>query len=267
MKGHLQLIVCVLTAVMLSATTAVSGSDSTFKGSFERILKVSGVVDIDLTTGSGNIQVRPGEAATVQIRGKIQAHSEDQVQYLASHPPIEQDGNRIRIGPVEDPAMNRNVSIDYELLVPVETQLTIQSGSGDVSVEGTHGSVKARSGSGDMKFQQIASDRVEAETGSGDVQFREVRGSLRVRTGSGNIEAEGEPTGEWTLQTGSGGVSLHLPSQVGFDLDARTGSGEVATGLSIEAQGTLRRGELRGKVRGGGARLEVRAGSGDIHIE
>ena len=265
MKIHLRLAMAALAVVTLSSITAMSGSG--MKGSFERTLTVSGVVDIDLTTGSGDIQVRPGDAATVQIRGKIQAHSEEQVQYLASHPPIEQDGNHIRIGRVEDPAMNRNVSIDYELLVPVETQLRIQSGSGDVSVEGTHGSVKARSGSGDMKFKQIASDRVEAETGSGDVQFREVRSSLRVRTGSGDIEAEGEPTGEWTLQTGSGGVSLHLPSQVGFDLDARTSSGEVATGLPIEAQGTLRRGELQGKVRGGGVRLEVRTGSGDIHIE
>jgi hypothetical protein len=38
-------------------------------GSFERTLKVSGPVDLDLTTDAGGIFVVPGPAGSVHIRG------------------------------------------------------------------------------------------------------------------------------------------------------------------------------------------------------
>ncbi len=69
------------------------------------------------------------------------------------------------------------------------------------------------------------------------------------------------------LHAGSGEVTLRLPSQAGFDLVAHTSSGEVRSDLPITVQGSLGHGELRGKVRGGGVRVEVSTGSGDIHIE
>jgi DUF4097 and DUF4098 domain-containing protein YvlB len=89
---------------------------------------------------------------------------------------------------------------------------------------------------------------------------------MSVRTGSGDISAEGELTGDWTLHAGSGGISVRLPSEAGFDLDAHTSSGEIHTGLPITVQGSIGRGDLRGKVKGGGMRLELRTGSGDITI-
>jgi hypothetical protein len=262
-----------------------------FKGSFERSLKVSGPVDLEVSTGSGDITIRPGEAGAVRISGKIQAHdnsddgnAEKRVRYLEQNPPIQQDGNRIRIGHLEDRELTRNVSIDYEIEVPVETQVTSNTGSGDVSVEGIRGPVNAKSGSGDMKLHSVQSDvtlktgsgdvrlqeisggRVEVETGSGDVELRDLRCAMRVRTGSGDISAEGELTGDWTLQAGSGGITVRLPSETGFDLDAHTSSGEIHTGLPITVQGNTGHGELHGKVKGGGMRLELRTGSGDITI-
>jgi hypothetical protein len=261
------------------------------KGSFEGSLNVSGPVDLEVSTGSGDITVRPGGVSAVRISGKIQAHdtsddanAEKKVRELEQNPPIEQDGNHIRIGRLEDRELARNVSIDYEIEVPVETQLTSTTGSGDVSVEGIRGPVKATSGSGGLKLHSVQSDvtlrtgsgdvsleeisggRVEVETGSGDVELRDLRCAMSVRTGSGDISAEGELTGDWTLHAGSGEITVRLPSETGFDLDARTSSGEIHTGLPIAVQGSIERGELRGKVKGGGVRLELRTGSGDITI-
>jgi hypothetical protein len=261
------------------------------KGSFERSLNVSGPVDLEVSTGSGDITIRPGGVSAVRITGKIQAHdtsddanAEKKVRELEQNPPIEQDGNHIRIGRLEDRELARNVSIDYEIEVPVETQVTSTTGSGDVSVEGIRGPVKATSGSGGLKLHSIQSDvtlrtgsgdvsleeisggRVEVETGSGDVELRDLRCAMSVRTGSGDISAEGELTGDWTLHAGSGEITVRLPSETGFDLDARTSSGEIHTGLPIAVQGSTERGELRGKVKGGGVRLELRTGSGDITI-
>jgi hypothetical protein len=281
-------------ALALVATALRASDRDVVTGSFTRTLTVSGAVDLDVSTGSGDIAVRPGENGKVVIRGKIQAHHnkgegqadvESRVHELESHPPIDQDGNHIQVGRLEKPELRRNVSIDYEIEVPVDTRLNSQSGSGDLSVEGIHGSVEARSGSGDMKihdikgsvriatgsgdakFEQITGERVEIETGSGDVDLRDLHSALQVRTGSGDIYAEGEPKGDWTLHTGSGKVAIRLPADTGLDVDAHTNSGDISTGLPVTAEGSMGHGELHGKVRGGGARLEVRTGSGDISID
>ena len=53
------------------------------------------------------------------------------------------------------------------------------------------------------------------------------------------------------------------------ELDVSTGSGHISTSANhpVTVQGTIGRGELRGKVRGGGPLLELETGSGNIQIE
>src|SRR5215468_7178692 len=82
---------------------------NTVEGSFDRTLNVSsGNVDLDVRTGAGSITVRSGGGNTVSIHAKIQARDnwlwnsglsvEEKVKKLQANPPIEQNGNTIRIG-------------------------------------------------------------------------------------------------------------------------------------------------------------------------
>lgn len=275
----------------LTAASALWARDwDSVRGSFDRTLTVTGAVELDVRTGSGDIRVRKGPSGKVTIHGKIQAHNdgesaERKVKYFEDYPPIEQDGNHIRIGRVEDREMTRNVSIDYEIEAPAETSLTTATGSGDVTVEGLHGTARLESGSGDMnvdslqgdlrvrtgsgdgKIRNVSGGRIEITTGSGDFEVQDIEGGLELRTGSGDIRANGKPTDQWRVETGSGEVHVHLPANLGFDLDAHTSSGEISTGnLQVTVSGTVGHGNLRGKVNGGGVLVEIRAGSGDIEI-
>jgi DUF4097 and DUF4098 domain-containing protein YvlB len=317
-------------AIALASTASLRARAA--EGSFERTLAVTGPVELDVSTGSGHINVRAGDSANVHINGTIKAnqswHLDEaemgrKVHYLESNPPIEQHGNFIRIGHIKDRELSHNISISYDLVVPAGTRLRSQTGSGSQSVEGIQGPVKAGTGSGSVKVENIG-DEVRAETGSGDVQvdsvkgathastgsgsirasglgssfvastgsgsikleqtgpgdgkvetgsgsieLQNVRGALRVRTGSGNITAQGEPTGEWSLHTGSGRILVRLPPGAAFELNAHTSSGHISTSAdhAVTVQGTIGRGELRGKVRGGGPLLELETGSGNIQIE
>jgi len=307
---------------------AVAAQMQAAEGFFDRSLKVTGPVEIEVTTGSGHIEVRTGDSSTVRVHGTIKAShdwdsasAEERVRRLEKDPPIEQSGDFIRIGRIEDDHLRHNISISYELVVPRETRLRSETGSGGISVDGVKGPVKAKSGSGSLrlanlgdelhantgsgdvrvesvkgdvhlvtgsgsieatgvagnftattgsgrvKLEQVAAGRVEVETGSGGIEVRGVHGSLRAHTGSGGITAEGEATGEWTLHAGSGPIDVRVPSGSGFDLYAQTSSGRVTVDQPLTVQGTIRRGELRGKVGGGGVAMDLRTGSGNIHVE
>lgn len=233
----------------LSVTAGVLAAE----GSFERTLTVTGPVDLDVESGSGNITVSAGAPGRVYVKGIIKAHSfwglggrgaEEKVRYLVANPPIVQTGNVIRIGHIEDRELRRNLSISYELVVPQETRLTSETGSGDQKVTGIRGPVKAGTGSGDVELSSIG-DEVRADTGSGSISLEGVQGAVFASTGSGDIHGT-RLAGAIKADTGSGDVYLEqsAPGEVRIE----TGSGSV---------------EILG-VRGG---LYVDTGSGDIRAE
>lgn len=298
---------------LLALAVPARAADKQAEGSFSRTLKVTGAVDLDVNTGSGSINVRTGDTATVQVVGKIRASDswgrgsslspEEKVRRIEANPPIEQTGNNIVIGKIEDRDLQNNVSISYEITVPAATKLRSHTGSGSITVDGVRssleagtgsgsitlsnigaevrastgsGSIHARgvagsfngsTGSGDIEVQQTAAGDVDLQTGSGSIDLSGVKGGVRARTGSGSIRAEGQMKGDWRLHTSSGGVTVRLPQGSAFDLAARTSSGNIQTAHPITVQGTIGRRELNGKVLGGGPLLDVSTSSGSIHIE
>jgi DUF4097 and DUF4098 domain-containing protein YvlB len=250
------------------------------EGSFERSLHVSGPVDLQVSTGSGAIHVRAGDSQTVQVRGTIKARdhwggmsAQDKVRQLESNPPIEQNGNTIRVGHIEDSELGRNISISYDVTVPKETRLRAETGSGDQSVEGIQGPLKAETGSGGIRITRISSE-VHAETGSGDIQIESVQGSVTANTGSGSIRANGV-AGEFSGETGSGDVRLEqsAPGRVkvstgsgSIELGGVNGPLKVDTGSGeIKAQGALA-GDWRLETGSGGVTVSLPSSAGfDLH--
>jgi DUF4097 and DUF4098 domain-containing protein YvlB len=194
-------------------------------------LQVSGAVELEVQTGSGTIDVRTGDSSTVRITGTIRTSSgwfegagaENKVRYLEANPPIEQHGNAIKIGHIEDEDLQRNISISYEIVVPVETRLRSSSGSGEQNVSGLRGPAEASSGSGNLRLTNIG-DMVRAATGSGRISVEGVKGSVRASTGSGEILATGV-AGGLHASTGSGSVTLRQTAP--GDVEVSTGSGTL----------------------------------------
>jgi len=283
---------------------------STPQGQFEKTFQVSGPVDLEVQTHSGDITVRSGAAGSVSIRAKIfvgdhwlAGSRQSEVTEIERNPPLRQDGNKIRI----DYVNARNISVDYEITVPVDTTVRAHSGSGDQTIEDIHGNADLQSGSGDVRLSRLTGE-IHLETGSGNVRAREIAGPVRgvagsgdiemqetgagdidLHTGSGNITvrgiqgrfhgeagsgditAEGTQTGAWEIRTGSGNVRVRLPANAGFDADLSTSSGtlDVDAPITMTVQGRVqeRHKSIVGKARGGGPLLTLHTGSGDIHIE
>ena len=280
-------------SLFAAASLACAAMPDSVKGSFERTLKVAGPADLDVNTGSGNITVRPGDGSTVRILGTIQASdrwldgesaARERVRRLEANPPIEQNGNIIRVGYITERELRRNVAISYEITLPADSRVRSNTGSGDIRLSGIRGvtgantgsgnitiesgtgEVRASTGSGNIEITQSGGD-VRASTGSGNIRASGLTGALRASTGSGNITAEGKPGSGWDLDTGSGNIVVRLASDAAFEVDAHTGSGTIQSNHPVTVLGTFGKDTLRGTVRGGGPRLLLRTGSGSIRLE
>jgi Toastrack DUF4097 len=234
---------------LVATSLAVSTAAFAAEGRFHRTLQVTGPVELSVQTGAGSITVRTGGNSIVEVQGSIRAwdgffsngEAGKRVAYLESHPPIEQNGNVVKIGYGAESRMQHYVSISYELVVPVNTQLRSRTGSGGQTIDGISGSVEASTGSGDIRASNIGGsvqvttgsgeivletvkDGVRASTGSGAIQATRVGGSVRASTGSGNVTVEQTGVADARVSTASGNIVL---KQVRGLVQAKTASGSI----------------------------------------
>jgi DUF4097 and DUF4098 domain-containing protein YvlB len=248
-KGFRSLTWAVVIVASLACLQTVPATASS-EGSFQRTLQVTGPVNLDLSTGSGSVTVHTGSSSQVLVTGHIKAtnwfgrDADERVKRIEANPPVQQSGNDIRIGHINDSELLHNISISYELVVPSETQLHSHTGSGSQNVDGLRRQIEIESGSGSLKISDIG-DTVRAETGSGGISIDRIKGNVRAKAGSGSISAS-DVAGGFEGRTGSGHITLEQTAAGSVHAD--TGSGGM---------------ELRG-VRGS---LEAEAGSGTISAE
>jgi DUF4097 and DUF4098 domain-containing protein YvlB len=151
--------------------------------------------------------------------------------------------------------------------------------SGDVTVKGAAGAVSAKSGFGTITVEQ-APTGANLETTSGDIRLRAAKGAVVLTSGFGAIDAEvsgatvqatsrsGDVTvrgaladGEHTLHSSFGKVTLTLPGDSRFRLDAATKFGAVRTAFTLTRTDEKGDRRLRGSV-GRRAEGDPQAGGG-----
>lgn len=260
------------------------------EATFDRNLTFNGKLELTVGTGSGNITLTRGSANQIHIHGIVKAgHDADpaQVQQIAANPPIEQDGNSIRIGGHQENL--HNISISYEIEAPADAELNaatgsgnindtgvghdakLTTGSGNVTATGLEGDFKTQTGSGNIAIDSTGQGNAQAQTGSGTIDLKGVHGALQAQTGSGKIKAAGTPSSPWQLRAGSGSIEL-LTGNAPMNLDASTGSGTMLIHFAKVTQTTAipavpDRHHVHTQLNGGGPEVRVETGSGDIRID
>ncbi len=259
------------------------------EGSFERTLSVTGPVDLDLATDAGGINVVPGPAGSVHIRGILKAGGnwfnrggvEERIRELEAHPPIEQTGNSVRVA-VRDPSLLRGIAMRLEVEAPPNSRLRARADSGGIDVRGIQGPVDCKTDSGGIHAGEIGGE-VRAAADSGGIHIRRVNGPVHAHTDSGGIEAleiagsvdAGADSGGVRVsqtapaaikaRTDSGGVDITLARSGGYDIRAHAGSGRI-TAPEVTVSGAISRHEVNGRLRGGGPLVDVQADSGNVDI-
>jgi hypothetical protein len=62
-------------------------------------------------------------------------------------------------------------------------------------------------------------------------------------------------------------VTVVVPGDAAFDLDASTSAGRVSSDVPVTVVGKVARDRLKGTVNGGGKSLVLRSSAGSIHLK
>jgi DUF4097 and DUF4098 domain-containing protein YvlB len=214
--------IALLGAAFSSMPVRAVPPDSTF----DRTLTVSGPIRMELSNPSGNVDIRGSADGKVHIRGKVTAgwsvfgSSEKNVQEVIANPPIEQKADTIRIG--KNTSWVKNVSIDYQIETPHDTEIDAGVASGGMTIDNVRGPVKASSASGYVHIYRVDRD-TQISAASGSIEASGIAGYLRVSSASGEVSIT-EVKGEVKVNAASGSVRIQKP---GDRVEASAASGTI----------------------------------------
>jgi len=199
-----------------------------------------------------------------------------------------------------------NVSVNYNLMIPAQASAKISSVSGSVDLESIGGSAKAKAVSGNVTVKK-ADKGVDCDVVSGSIIVQDVTGNAYLKTISGTIEAEGvrgsikasvvsgrielrnvseadsvdvqatsgslsyegkiKSDGRYTLTNHSGSVEMVIPSDSGFEFEAKTFSGRMQSDFEVRVSGEISRRKISGVVNNGGAVVKLTTFSGNVYLK
>ncbi len=155
----------IIKLLTLVAALGYSAASVAASAVFEKEYSIENTASIEIN-GSGSVNVRGADVDQVTIRARISIDeryarrdaykANRMVLDLRAKPPIRVDGDRIVIEQPKNHAQRRHATISYEILVPRDAQVKVQSESGDVRVSGISGPVDATSDTGVVTLVRIS---------------------------------------------------------------------------------------------------------------
>jgi DUF4097 and DUF4098 domain-containing protein YvlB len=138
------------------------------------------------------------------------------------------------------------------------SDITLASVPGDLEISGD--SLRATDIGGPMRFV----------TRSKDIHLEGVTGDLEVENANGDIEIHPSnklPIGKMQLTGKHGDITIVLPANAGFQVDATTRKGDISSEFSpLRTEQTNGSSHATGTIGNGAAKLQISADTGDIRI-
>ncbi|MGA2301787.1 MAG: DUF4097 family beta strand repeat-containing protein [Candidatus Acidiferrum sp.] len=236
---------------------------------FDRTFTVSGPVRLELSNGSGNVDIRGTADGKVHVHGRVTkgwtlwGSSEKNIQDAVSNPPLEQRGDTILIG--KETSWLKNVSIDYQIEVPRDTEIDASVASGGVTIDQLRGPVKCSAASGYVHVYRVDRE-TQLTAASGSIEVSGLGGILRVSTASGSVDIA-DVKGDIQATAVSGSIHIANP---GGRVEASNVSGSInVTGANNDVRAHVISGPIEVTGNPSGNRfwdLKTVSGSVDIRV-
>jgi hypothetical protein len=278
------------TSAIAIAVFALASSSALAQGNWDKTYNVSGKPSLQVELDDAGVHAAScGGCRAVRIR--IDWHGQDPSRWRVTEM---QGGNGIHFE-LKHRDHNQSwfgggwhgrspeVTVDS----PTETDLTIRTGDGGVTVAGLRGALDLKTGDGGIQTSETAGT-LRLHTGDGGVQVHRAEGTLNGSTGDGSMTIEGRfsqveaHTGNGSVNvsllpgsrlqssssvtTGDGSISLRVPRDLSVDLQASTGDGHISNSLPFAGGSGNDAHHVHGLINGGGPTLRVTSGDGSISM-
>ena len=162
------------------------------------------------------------------------------------------------------------------------------SSGGNISVTGGTDKLQVRTAGGNIALQDYHGTGAQLDSAGGNITVAVCAGPLGAKTSGGNISVEkftgpqiyadtagGAVTAELGsalltdsyVRTAGGNVNVKLADVVAANLNASTEGGVITTAVPVsDVKGRMQEGKLEGKINGGGPKLVLKTGGGNIEI-
>lgn len=195
---------------------------------------------------------------------------------------------------IRQPDVN-GLSVDIEIQMPGQADVTVNSESGNVQIvntkggcrvegrsgnvtlRGLHGVIEVTTASGNISIEDTEGPSIGVDNRSGNIRVTRTKGNLKARTASGDITVTMSSGKVMSFETASGNVTVDLEDAVTGTLNVRTVNGNAMASIPDGSDCRVSLSTLRGTVHSGftledEARAESRvtgrlgAGSGTLDI-
>src|SRR5579883_2009101 len=187
-----------------------------------------------------------------------------------------------------------NARVDYDVLVPADASIDLESSTGPLHAEKLHGDVEAEGANapidvrdvsashvhvktmtGTVTLTNIHDGHVEIDSVSGDVILNSVTGPLvRVSSTTGRIQYDGDfgHAGEYRFASHSGDIDATIPSDASVDVRAQSVHGVVQNDVPLQPKVhtsfLVREGSsFAGTINKAASSVWLRTFSGRIHLK
>ena len=224
------------------------GQSQTASSDYEDSISAGPEPRITVTNERGSLRITGEEDRNrVELQAEIHASASDTetAEQNASDASVDlaREGSEVTVGGLSGDA----AGADYELRVPADSRVIVDSGSGGVEAEnfaaleaeldsgdlnatGVRGPVSARNSSGDVTLTGVSAPEgdLTAEIGTGDLALEDIeadRVEAELQTGEARITGPFSGAGEIYVETGD--IVVEAPEDAVEEIDLSTGVGSV----------------------------------------
>ena len=266
------------TIAILAVLVAPSAGAENAEDFHQQVSLASGG-SLTVENGRGDVSIEGWDKAEMQVDGHkiFEGDAAERARWMNEtkiHVEGDEHHRSVRVAYPSDRfhgwgGWNGHRAVNLTIHVPRQVNAELKTDRGHVTVQRIAGKLDIGSDRCDVDVSRLDGElRVHADRGDVKVRDSSIRSGIRLSLDRGSADIELQRfAGDSDLQVSRGDISLTLPKNAAFVLDAeRTRRSSFHTDFAVLARGSFGGDTIRGDINGGGPTLRLRADRGGVAL-